>query len=108
MDRKVWSTSEQPYRPVRKRVSIQTNRRAILPAAFRLLAVALGGLHTWAAISRFSMNPDGIAYLDMADAYMRGDWRAAVVRRTVWEQYSVESVLRQYKEFISCISTKEM
>jgi hypothetical protein len=85
VDRKAWSTSEQPYRPVRKPVSIQVNRGAILrrlPAAFRLLAVALGGLHTWAAISRFSMNSDGIAYLDMADAYMRGDWQMAI--NPVW------------------------
>jgi hypothetical protein len=24
------------------------------------------------------MNPDGIAYLDMADAYFRGDWTTAI------------------------------
>src|SRR5262245_31136988 len=79
------TASSKLLRPVSKLVSIRVNRGAILrrlPGAFRLLAVALGGLHTWAAISRFSMNPDGIAYLDMADAYMRGDWRAAI--NPVW------------------------
>ncbi len=72
-------------RPVRRRLSIQAISGAILrrlPAAFRLLTVALGGLHTWAAITQYSMNADGIAYLDMADAYLRGDWRAAI--NPVW------------------------
>jgi hypothetical protein len=53
-----------------------------LPGAFRLLAVVLGGLNTWPAITHFSMNPDGVAYLDMADAYMRGDWQTAI--NPVW------------------------
>lgn len=39
-------------------------------------AVLIGGLHTWAG--RFYMNPDGICYLDLAEAWMRGDWAAAV------------------------------
>src|SRR5437764_989626 len=40
------------------------------------LATALGALDAWAVRSR--MNPDGISYLDMGDAYMRGDWRMAI------------------------------
>ncbi len=55
---------------------------ARIPAAMRLLAVLLGGLHTWAAITSFSMNPDGISYLDIGDALMRGDWQTAV--NPVW------------------------
>ena len=42
------------------------------------LAVVLGGLHAWAAGMSHSMNPDGIAYLDMGDAYLRGDFRMAI------------------------------
>lgn len=31
---------------------------------------------------RYSVNPDGIAYLDMGDAYLRGDWTTAI--RSHW------------------------
>jgi hypothetical protein len=49
---------------------------------FRILAVILGALHTWAAITSQSMNADGIAYLDIGDAYFRADWENAI--NTVW------------------------
>jgi hypothetical protein len=49
---------------------------------FRLLAVTLAGLHAWAAARSHSMNPDGVAYLDIGDAYFRGDWEIAI--NTVW------------------------
>lgn len=70
---------------MRRLLSSRANSGALLrrlPTVFRLLAVVLGGLHTWAAIAHYSMNADGIAYLDMADAYLRGDWRAAI--NPVW------------------------
>jgi len=35
-----------------------------------------------AIASRFYVNPDGVSYLNMSDAYMRGDWGAAV--NTYW------------------------
>lgn len=44
--------------------------------SFRLLAVALGALHAWNA--RQAISPDGISYLDMSDAYLRGDWEMAI------------------------------
>jgi hypothetical protein len=47
-----------------------------------MLAVSLGCLHTWAAITSQSMNPDGISYLDIGDAYFRGDWANAI--NSVW------------------------
>jgi hypothetical protein len=53
-----------------------------LPAVFRLLAVALGSIHTWAAIVSYSMSEDGINYLDIGDAYIRGDWNMAL--NSVW------------------------
>ena len=48
----------------------------------RVAVLALGAAHAWAAISRQSMNEDGISYLDMGDAYLRGDWGMAV--NSVW------------------------
>jgi hypothetical protein len=45
---------------------------------FFLLAIALGASHTWTAMISNSMNPDGISYLDMGDAYLRGDWNMAI------------------------------
>jgi hypothetical protein len=47
-----------------------------------ILALALGALHTWAAISSHSMNADGISYLDIGDAYFSGDWENAI--NPVW------------------------
>jgi hypothetical protein len=41
-----------------------------------LLALALGGLRAWA--TRYQIDPDTISYLDMADAYLRGDWPMAL------------------------------
>lgn len=48
----------------------------------RILAVILGMIHTWAAAVSHSMNADGISYLDMGDAYLRGDWDVAI--NSVW------------------------
>ena len=49
-------------------------------AAWLVAAVVLGALQ--AVAFRTSMNPDGIAYLDMGDAYVRGDWATAI--RSHW------------------------
>ena len=49
---------------------------------FRILAISLAGLHAWAAITSQSMNADGIAYLDIGDAYFRADWENAI--NPVW------------------------
>lgn len=49
---------------------------------FRSFAISLAGLHTYAAIQSQSMNADGISYLDIGDAYFRGDWANAV--SAVW------------------------
>lgn len=40
------------------------------------IAVALGALHAW--IGKYTMNPDGISYLDMGDALWRRDWAMAI------------------------------
>lgn len=41
-----------------------------------LTALALGAASAW--ITRFTMNPDGVSYLDIGDAYWRGDWHNAI------------------------------
>lgn len=43
---------------------------------FLVLSVALGALD--ALNARHAINPDGISYLDMGEAYLGGDWGAAV------------------------------
>ena len=53
-----------------------------LRIGFRVLAIGLGGLHVYAAILSQSMNADGISYLDIGDAYFRGDWANAI--NPVW------------------------
>ena len=44
----------------------------------RILALTVGAVHTTVAVLQQSMNEDGIDYLDMGDAYLRGDWEMAV------------------------------
>jgi hypothetical protein len=46
--------------------------------ALRALAAAMGAVHCAVAVLQQSMNEDGISYLDMGDAYLSGDWSAAV------------------------------
>jgi hypothetical protein len=43
---------------------------------FLIFCVVLGIVQVW--ISRYAMNSDGISYLDIGDAYFRGDWTEAV------------------------------
>jgi hypothetical protein len=57
-------------------------QQRVLFFLFRVSAVVLGGGHAWAASAAHSMNPDGINYLDMGDAYLRGDWGMAL--NSVW------------------------
>jgi hypothetical protein len=52
-------------------------KRQRLRAGFWLLAVVTGSIHFW-AYRRNITDVDGISYLDMGDAYMRGDWGTAV------------------------------
>ena len=41
-----------------------------------VLAAALGALDSWT--SRYSLNPMGVSYLDMGDAFVRRDWQTAL------------------------------
>jgi hypothetical protein len=50
----------------------------VIRNALRILALGLGAVHTTVAILKQSINEDGIGYLDIGDALMRGDWEMAV------------------------------
>jgi hypothetical protein len=43
---------------------------------FLLVAAVLGALDSWTG--RNALNPMGVSYLDMGDAYFRGDWATAI------------------------------
>jgi hypothetical protein len=47
-----------------------------LRLSFWCAAISLGASEAWA--TRFAMNPDGISYLDIGDAYWRRDWHNAL------------------------------
>jgi hypothetical protein len=51
-------------------------RRRQLIAIFWLVAVVLGAFQAWDA--GHAMNPDGLYYLDMGDAHLRGDRNMAI------------------------------
>ncbi len=51
-------------------------RVSFLRTSFWCAAIVLGAADAWA--TRFTMNADGISYLDIGDAYWRGDWRMAI------------------------------
>src|SRR6266851_4941539 len=41
-----------------------------------IVALTLGAAQAW--VTRFTMNPDGVSYLDIGDAYWRSDWHNAI------------------------------
>jgi hypothetical protein len=60
-------------------VTANGERKPWLPWLEGLLlfsAILAGAIHAWS--SRNYMNPDGISYLDIGDAYFRGDWATAI------------------------------
>jgi len=56
--------------------SVKEHRWLWLHAACGSVAVALGLLQSW--VNCHAMQSDGISYLDMGDAYLRGDWQMAI------------------------------
>jgi len=52
------------------------NTKARSERSLLIVCVALGIAQVW--ISRYAMVPDGMSYLDIGDAYFRGDWPAAI------------------------------
>ncbi|MGD2033324.1 MAG: hypothetical protein PVJ74_12675, partial [Gammaproteobacteria bacterium] len=57
---------------------LATKSPAWLRNVMRIIALAIGAAHTTVAVLQQSMNEDGIDYLDMGDAYLRGDWDMAI------------------------------
>jgi len=49
-----------------------------LVAIFWLLAIVLGAIQALDSSHAMAMDPDGIVYLDIGDAYFRGDWNTAI------------------------------
>jgi hypothetical protein len=62
--------------PSEKRISMPGSNYIPLRLTCWCLALLLGAAQAWA--TRFTMNPDGISYLDIGDAYWRGDWHNAI------------------------------
>lgn len=60
----------------REEVEDARHNLKFLRAVFWLVTIAAGFLQAWAA--RFSVSPDGNSYLDIAGAYLNGDWHNAV------------------------------
>ena len=52
------------------------NHERYLRIALMAFAIGIAFLYTWAG--RYQMNPDGISYLDIADAYQNLDWNNAI------------------------------
>jgi 4-amino-4-deoxy-L-arabinose transferase-like glycosyltransferase len=56
---------------------IPARRFGRLEVAFWLLAIVLGFFHAWANHHELK-NTDAMSYLDIAEAYLRADWQAAI------------------------------
>jgi 4-amino-4-deoxy-L-arabinose transferase-like glycosyltransferase len=54
----------------------QSSLDGLVSAACPIIALSLGALQAWGG--RHLMNPDGVSYIDIADAYSRGEWPAAL------------------------------
>jgi len=62
--------------------SVERSRPAWLLPVLRLATLALGAAQAVVAALHQSMNADGVNYLDMGDALLRGDWSMAL--SSVW------------------------
>jgi hypothetical protein len=58
--------------------ALERKKTKRLLAAVWMASILIAALHCWAG--RYSMNPDGVAYLDASDAFRRGDWKTALNR----------------------------
>lgn len=53
-----------------------TSKKDLTERWLLILCIALGIVQVW--ISRYAMVSDGVSYLDIGDAYFRGEWAAAL------------------------------
>ena len=73
---------DKPAQLFTLKLNIDDINLRLVHVLFRMLAVVLGVVHVYAAITSQSMNADGISYLDIGDAYFRADWVNAI--NPVW------------------------
>jgi 4-amino-4-deoxy-L-arabinose transferase-like glycosyltransferase len=68
---------EQPlWTGLEEHISPQESNFLLLRIGCWFVALALGAIDAWA--TRFTMFPDGVSYLDVGDAFWRGDWHNAI------------------------------
>ena len=72
-------TAVRRINAARANVSVARTQRGRLAAAWTVVVIS-GALQV--AARRFYVNPDGVSYLNLSDAYTRGDWAGAV--NTYW------------------------
>jgi hypothetical protein len=68
--------SAQPQKNKLSLTSCSNSRNKWLIISFWIAGIAMGAWQAWEA--RYHMSADGMSYIDVADAYMRGDWKMAV------------------------------
>ena len=56
--------------------ALDRKRTKRLVTALWIASILIAALHCW--VGRHSMNPDGVTYMDIADAYRLGHWKAAL------------------------------
>ncbi|MFB2833906.1 glycosyltransferase family 39 protein [Floridanema evergladense] len=75
----VRSTNTLPTKTIKKpqATSFSQRKQPIVKLICWLIAILLGAVQAWA--NRFTVfSEDSISYIDVADAYLRGDWQAAI------------------------------
>ena len=60
----------------RLRLMDATKKAVVTERTLLIACIVLGAVQAW--ICRYAMISDGVSYLDIGDAYFRGDWAAAV------------------------------
>ena len=56
--------------------ALERNKTKRLVTALWIASILMAVLHCW--VGRHAMNPDGVTYMDIADAYRVGHWKAAL------------------------------
>jgi hypothetical protein len=68
--------SVQPQKSNMSLTSRRNSCNKLLVISFWIIGIALGAWQAWEA--RYHMSADGMSYIDVADAYVRGDWKMAI------------------------------
>ena len=68
--------SVQPQEHRLSSISCSSSRKNWLIIIFWIIGIVMGAWQAW--YGRHHMSADGISYLDVANAYLRGDWKTAV------------------------------